>query len=92
MQFSEGINAHGPFGADTLLLDRTYDAYVMMFHDQGHIPAKLTGFDAISAFTIGTPIRFATVGHGSALDIAGQGTADPSSLIRTTKRISGARP
>ncbi len=88
----EGIDAHGPFGADTLLLDRTFDAYVVMFHDQGHIPAKLTGFDAISAFAIGTPIRFASVGHGSALDIAGQGTADPSSLIRTIERISGISP
>ncbi len=85
----EGIDADGPFGADTLLLDRTYDAYVVMFHDQGHIPAKLTGFDAISAFAIGTPIRFASVGHGSALDIAGRGIADPSSLIRTIERISG---
>lgn len=86
----EGIDAHGPFGADTMLLDRSYDAYVVMFHDQGHIPAKLTGFDGISAFTIGTPIRFASVGHGSALDIAGKGIADPSSLIRTIERISGA--
>ena len=85
----EGIDAHGPFGADTLLLDRTFDAYVVMFHDQGHIPAKLTGFDAISAFAIGAPIRFASVGHGSALDIAGQGIADPSSLIRTIERIAG---
>ncbi len=85
----EGIDAHGPFGADTLLLDRSYDAYLVMFHDQGHIPAKLTGFDAISAFAIGTPIRFASVGHGSALDIAGHGSADPSSLIRTIERISG---
>ncbi len=85
----EGIDAIGPFGADTLLLDRGFDAYVVMFHDQGHIPAKLTGFDQISAFAIGTPIRFASVGHGSALDIAGQGIADPSSLIRTIERISG---
>jgi 4-hydroxythreonine-4-phosphate dehydrogenase len=85
----EGIDVHGPFGADTLLLDRSYDAYVVMFHDQGHIPAKLTGFDAISAFAVGTPIRFASVGHGSALDIAGKGTADPSSLIKTIERISG---
>ena len=85
----EGIDVHGPFGADTMMLDRTFDAYVVMFHDQGHIPAKLTGFDAISAFAIGTPIRFASVGHGSALDIAGQGTADASSLIKTVERISG---
>ena len=85
----EGIDAHGPFGADTMLLDRSFDVYVVMFHDQGHIPAKLTGFDAISAFAVGTPIRFASVGHGSALDIAGRGTADPSSLIKTIERISG---
>ena len=84
-----GVNAFGPFGADILLLDPTYDAYVVMFHDQGHIPAKLTGFNSISAFAIGSPIRFASVGHGSALDIAGQGSADPSSLIRTIERISG---
>lgn len=58
-----------------------------MFHDQGHIPAKLTGFDAISAFAVGAGIAFASVGHGSALDIA-----NPSSLIRTIERISGAAP
>jgi len=85
----EGIDANGPFGADTMLLDRSFDAYVVMFHDQGHIPAKLTGNDAISAFAIGAPVRFASVGHGSALDIAGQGIADPSSLIRTMMRMSG---
>jgi 4-hydroxythreonine-4-phosphate dehydrogenase len=85
----EGIDANGPFGVDTMLLDRDFDAYVVMFHDQGHIPAKLTGFDQISAFAIGSPIRFASVGHGSALDIAGQGIADASSLIRTIERVSG---
>lgn len=85
---AEGIDAHGPFGADTMYLDRSYDAYVVMVHDQGHIPAKLLGFDATAAFTIGTPVFFATVAHGSAADIAGRGIADPSAMIETLVRMA----
>ncbi|MEK9646678.1 MAG: 4-hydroxythreonine-4-phosphate dehydrogenase PdxA, partial [Alphaproteobacteria bacterium] len=62
-----GIDAHGPFGADTMYLDEGYDAYVVMYHDQGHIPAKLVGFTGTAAFTIGTPVLFSSVAHGSAL-------------------------
>ncbi len=85
---AEGIDAHGPFGADTMYLDRSYDAYVAMVHDQGHIPAKLLGFNATAAFTIGTPVLFATVAHGSAADIAGKGVADPSAMIETLLRMA----
>ena len=87
---NEGIDASGPFGADTMYLDQSFDAYTVMFHDQGHIPAKLIGFTGTAAFTIGTPILFSSVAHGSALDIAGKGKADPSALIWTLKQISGA--
>ena len=87
---AEGINAEGPFGADTMYLDESYDAYVVMYHDQGHIPAKLLGFTGTAAFAIGTPVLFSSVGHGSALDIAGRGKADPGALIWTLKQISGA--
>lgn len=85
-----GIDAEGPFGADTMYLDESYDAYVVMYHDQGHIPAKLVGFTGTAAFAIGTPILFSSVAHGSALDIAGKGKADPGALIWTLKQISGA--
>jgi len=85
-----GIDASGPFGADTMYLDESFDAYTVMFHDQGHIPAKLIGFTGTAAFAIGTPILFSSVAHGSALDIAGKGKADPSALIWTLKQISGA--
>ena len=79
---TQGIDADGPFGADTMFVMDGYDAFVVMYHDQGHIPAKLAGRDG-AAFTIGTPIMFATVAHGSAHDIAGKGVADPSALIGT---------
>jgi 4-phospho-D-threonate 3-dehydrogenase / 4-phospho-D-erythronate 3-dehydrogenase len=85
---AEGIDAHGPFGADTMYLDRSYDAYVVMTHDQGHIPAKLLGFDSTAAFTIGTPVFFATVAHGSAADIAGKGVADPGAMTETLIRMA----
>lgn len=85
-----GIDVSGPFGADTMYLDESFDAYTVMFHDQGHIPAKLLGFKGTAAFAIGTPILFSSVAHGSALDIAGRGKADPSALIWTLKQISGA--
>jgi 4-hydroxythreonine-4-phosphate dehydrogenase len=86
----QGIDAEGPFGADTMYLNDSYDAYVVMYHDQGHIPAKLLGFTGTAAFAIGTPILFSSVAHGSALDIAGKGKADPGALIWTLKQISGA--
>ena len=87
---ADGINAEGPFGADTMYLDESYDAYVVMYHDQGHIPAKLLGFTGTAAFARSTPGLFSSVAHGSALDIAGRGKADPGALIWTLKQISGA--
>ena len=85
-----GIDAHGPFGADTMYLDKSFDAYVVMYHDQGHIPAKLVGFEGTAAFAIGTPVLFSSVAHGSALDIAGRGKASAGALTWAIKQISGA--
>lgn len=86
-----GVDADGPFGADTMYLKDGYDGFVVMIHDQGHIPAKLTGFDRTAAFTIGTPVFFSSVAHGSAYDIAGQGIADPSAIIATVLAMSRVR-
>lgn len=86
-----GIDADGPFGADTMYLKDGYDGFVVMIHDQGHIPAKLTGFDRTAAFTIGTPVFFSSVAHGSAYDIAGRGIADPSALVATLLAMSRVR-
>jgi 4-hydroxy-L-threonine phosphate dehydrogenase PdxA len=65
-----------------------------MYHDQGHIPAKLAGFDASVNVTIGLPIVRASVDHGTAYDIAGKGRANESSLIaaiRYAARAAAAR-
>jgi 4-hydroxy-L-threonine phosphate dehydrogenase PdxA len=85
---ARGIVASGPFGADTMLHMRGIDAFVVMLHDQGHIAAKLLAHNAAVALTIGTPILFASVAHGSAHDIAGKGVADPSAMIEAVLRLA----
>ncbi len=76
-----GIEAEEPIGADALFAARKHDAYLAMYHDQGHIPMKLVAFGRSAGISIGTPVPFSTVAHGSALDIAGAGKADPGALL-----------
>ena len=87
-----GVAAEGPFGADTLFLKEGYDAFVVMVHDQGHIMAKTHAFSGAAALTIGTPVLFSSVAHGSALDIAGKNRADPGALVSAIRRLAGALP
>ena len=87
----EGLAVSGPFGADTMFHMKDVDAFVVMLHDQGHIAAKLLAQNATAALTIGTPILFSSVAHGSAHDIAGQGIADPRALIEAILRLSKAK-
>jgi len=86
-----GVAAEGPFGADTMFLRKGYDAFVVMIHDQGHIMAKAHAFTGTAALTIGTPVLFSSVAHGSALDIAGKNRADPGAMIAAITRLAGAR-
>ena len=81
----------GPFGADTLLQREGYDAYVVMLHDQGHVAAKLLAPNGAAALTVGTPVLFSSVAHGSALDIAGKGRADPAAMVEAITRLVGRR-
>jgi 4-hydroxythreonine-4-phosphate dehydrogenase len=79
----EGINATGPHPPDTVMMRaRTgaFDIVVVQYHDQGHIPIKLMGFDTGINVTVGLPFFRTSVDHGTAFDIAGTGEADPSSL------------
>ena len=87
---AEGLNVAGPFGADTMFHMPGFDAFVVMLHDQGHIATKLLAQNAAAALTIGTPILFASVAHGTGHDIAGKGIANPAAMIEAVLRLSKA--
>ena len=88
---AQGIRATGPFGADTMFRMRGVDAFIVMLHDQGHVAAKLLALDAAAALTIGSPILFSSVAHGSAHDIAGTGVASPKAMIEALLQLSKAK-
>jgi 4-hydroxythreonine-4-phosphate dehydrogenase/1,2-dihydroxy-3,5-cyclohexadiene-1,4-dicarboxylate dehydrogenase len=85
-----GLQVDDPQGADVLLAARQHDLLVAMMHDQGHIPVKLLAPQAASALTVGAGVLLATTGHGSAMDIAGQGLARPDALLRSLLLLAPA--
>ena len=87
---AKGFDVAPPAGSDLLLAEGKCDVYLAMFHDQGHIPIKLLAGRSRAALSIGAGSLFASVGHGSAPDIAGQGIADPAPLLSTLKLIASA--
>jgi len=92
-----GYTITGPHPADTLFhaAARTrYDAVVAMYHDQALIPIKTLAFDSGVNVTLGLPFIRTSPDHGTAFDIAGQGTASPESLIQAmllAARMAAAR-
>lgn len=82
-----GLLVEGPIGADLLLTRKDIDGFVAIYHDQGHIPVKLLAGRNASALSVGSDILFSSVGHGSAFDIAGQGKAEPTAVLRTLRLI-----
>jgi len=81
---AEGIAVTGPFPADTLFhaaARQLYDAALCMYHDQALIPLKTIDFDNGVNVTLGLPFIRTSPDHGTALDIAGRGIANPASLI-----------
>lgn len=85
----KGIDAEGPVPADTLFLKTVrgvYDVAIAMYHDQGHIPVKLLGFEAGVNMTLGLPIIRTSVDHGTAFRHARERMgANPDSLIEAIK-------
>ena len=80
---ASGILATGPLPADTAFVPSVlsgYDAVLAMYHDQGLPVIKHAGFDRAVNITLGLPIVRTSVDHGTALDLAGTGRADASSL------------
>ena len=92
---ADGMDVVGPIPGDTVFVKLRagqYDAVVAMYHDQGHIPVKLLGFEIDPAtgkwmdlsgvnITLGLPIIRTSVDHGTAFDIAGRGIANERSMI-----------
>lgn len=83
-----GHDVEGPIPPDTAFLPskrHRVDAFVCMYHDQGHIPLKALAFDTAVNTTLGLPIIRTSVDHGTACDIAWQGTACGSSLVEAVR-------
>lgn len=81
---AEGLHLEGPLPADTAFLPRRLqgvDAVLAMYHDQGLPVLKYSGFERAVNLTLGLPYPRVAVDHGTALDLAGRGSADPSSLF-----------
>lgn len=77
------IEASGPWPADTVFSRARkgdFDIVVVQYHDQGHVPIKLMGFESGVNVTVGLPFFRTSVDHGTAFDIAGTGKADHTSL------------
>jgi len=79
-----GVDAFGPLPPDTMFTARAragYDAALCLYHDQALIPIKTLDVDGGVNVTLGLPIVRTSPDHGTAFGIAGQGIADPGSLI-----------
>ncbi|KGM56654.1 4-hydroxythreonine-4-phosphate dehydrogenase [Lysobacter arseniciresistens ZS79] len=93
----EGMRLTGPLPADTAFLPgklRDTDAVLAMYHDQGLPVLKFSGFEQAVNLTLGLPYPRVAVDHGTALDLAGTGRADPSSLFAaadTCARMAATR-
>jgi 4-hydroxythreonine-4-phosphate dehydrogenase len=83
-----GIDARGPYPADSIYVRAMrgeFDAVIAMFHDQGHIPVKVHGFEQSVSVALGLPIVRTSVDHGTAFDIAGKGIADALSMRESVR-------
>jgi 4-hydroxythreonine-4-phosphate dehydrogenase len=79
-----GIDARGPIPADSVFnqaIDGQHDVVVVMYHDQGHIPIKVHGFEESVSVNLGLPFVRTSVDHGTAFDIAGQNRAQATSMV-----------
>ncbi|MBI4233809.1 MAG: 4-hydroxythreonine-4-phosphate dehydrogenase PdxA [Chloroflexi bacterium] len=83
-----GIAATGPVPADIVFhqaIRGRFDVVLALYHDQGHIPVKVHGFEQSISVNLGLPFVRTSVDHGTAFDIAGQGVASPVSMIEAIR-------
>ena len=85
---AKGWQVSGPVSADSvfyLASKGRYDAVLSLYHDQGHIAAKMMDFEKTVSVTLGLPILRTSVDHGTAFDIAGTGKASAVSMVEAVK-------
>lgn len=94
-----GIDASGPYPPDTVFMRARgfgqFDVVIAMYHDQGLIPVKYLGVEEGVNLTVGLPFVRTSPDHGTAFDIAGQGVADPASMLaamRMAEQLSASKP
>ena len=83
-----GIDARGPVPADIVFhqaIEGAYDVVLAMYHDQGHIPVKVHGFESSITANLGLPFVRTSVDHGTAFDIAGKGIAHHLGMVEAIK-------
>jgi len=88
-----GLDVHGPYAPDTVFMrarqkpgvPREFDVVVAMYHDQGLIPVKYLGVEQGVNVTLGLPLIRTSPDHGTAMDVAGQGRADASSMLQAIR-------
>jgi 4-hydroxythreonine-4-phosphate dehydrogenase len=89
----EGLEVHGPYAPDTVFMrarqkagvQREFDVVVAMYHDQGLIPVKYLGVEQGVNVTLGLPLIRTSPDHGTAMDVAGKGVADASSMVQAIR-------
>ena len=84
----KGIDARGPVPADIVFhqaIEGAYDVVLAMYHDQGHIPVKVHGFESSITANLGLPFVRTSVDHGTAFDIAGKGIAHHRGMVEAIK-------
>ncbi|WP_051303015.1 4-hydroxythreonine-4-phosphate dehydrogenase PdxA [Comamonas composti] len=89
----QGLDVHGPYAPDTVFMRARatpekpgeFDVVLAMYHDQGLIPVKYLGVEKGVNVTLGLPLVRTSPDHGTAFDIAGQGVAEPDSLIEAVR-------
>lgn len=95
MAVKDGIDAVGPVPADSVFfqaLNGKYDAVLSLYHDQGHIAAKMTDFHKTISITNGLPFLRTSVDHGTAFDIAGKNIAESISMEECIKLAAQYAP
>ena len=85
---ARGIDAQGPFPADTVFLRArggAFDLTLALYHDQGLMAVKLLGFGTVVTLLVGLPLIRTSTGHGTAFDIAGKNVADHRNLLEAIR-------